>query len=106
MIAKSGNEAYAIYLYADGLMQWTSGADGTNGFGGYGATVGYISMNGSCFSYHYNQEFIDLPGSDTCSIIYINSRSNVGVPGMFVFALDGTEPVFGNHQFKYRFNKF
>ena len=101
MIAKSGNETYVIYLYADGLMQWTSGSDGTNGFGGYSATVGFITKNGPCFSTKadYN-DFIDLPGSDTCSIIYINSRSNVGVPGMFVFALDGTEPVFGNHQCK------
>ena len=98
MIAKSENETYVIYLYADGLMQWTSGADGTNGFGGDGATVGYVTMNGYCFSTkaEYN-DFIFLSGSDTCSIIYINSRSNVGVPGMFVFALDGTEPVFGNH---------
>ena len=99
VIAKSGNETYAIYLYADGLMQWTSGSDGTNGFGGYSASVGYTITNGSCLSYHlYYKNLIFLPGSDTCSIIYINSRSNVGVPGMFVFALDGTDPVFGNYQ--------
>ena len=85
VIAKSGNETYAIYLYADGLMQWTSGSDGTNGFGGYSASVGYTITNGSCLSYHlYYKNLIFLPGSDTCSIIYIN----VGVNGQMLVFLE------------------
>ncbi|CAI8044560.1 hypothetical protein GBAR_LOCUS24699 [Geodia barretti] len=46
----------------------------------------------------YGQSLIsatfELPGSETCSIIHITSRSNVGIPGMFVFDLDGIHPVF------------
>ncbi|CAI8057712.1 Sushi, nidogen and EGF-like domain-containing protein 1 [Geodia barretti] len=83
VIATSGNETYIMYLYADGLMQWISQNGGINDYGGIStANVGYSS------------ETFELPGSETCSIIHITSRSNVGIPGMFVFDLDGTHPVF------------
>ena len=90
MLAQSGNDIYAVCLYADGLMQWTTGNHqqdgGTNGFGGTAASVGFES---SRFSYY-------LPGSRTCSIIHIASRSNVNIPGLFVFLLEaGTEQYFG-----------
>ena len=91
----SGQESYAIYLYADGLIQWTtSDTDGgLNGIGGKAAEVGYISTRNS----ERNSEIRKflLPGSETCSIIDIPSRSNVKVPGIMVLPLDGTNPATG-----------
>ena len=77
-----------MYLYAEGLMQWISANGGINDYGGIStANVVYASAIAT----------FKLPGSKTCSIIHITSRSNVGIPGMFVFDLDGTHPVFGNN---------
>ena len=83
---------FSIYLYADDLMQWTtSDADGgINGIGENSAQVGYIWTQFSEF-YKYL-----LPGSQTCSIIEVSSRSNVNISGMFVLApKQGVLPIFG-----------
>ena len=91
MLAQSGNDTYALYLYADGLIQWTTADDvfgGNNGFGGNAAKVGI------CFR-HTNLSY-KLPGSGTCSIIHIASRSNVNIPGLLVFLLEaGNKQNFG-----------
>ena len=88
MLAQSGDDTYALYLYADGLIQWTTainGNGGSNGFGGNAANVAIRTAS------DYN-----LPGSGTCSIIHIASRSNVNIPGLFVFLLEaGNEQYFG-----------
>ena len=93
MLAKSGNDTFAIYLYADGLIQWTTGdysKGGINGIGGTAALVGYEFKPISTGVYY------DLPGSESCSIIHILSRSNVNISGLFVFLLKpDTEPYFG-----------
>ena len=73
MLVTSGNDTYAILLYT--------------GYGDDDATVGYNSS--------VTQTFFTLPDSQSCSIRHIASRSNVNIPGMFVFALDGTQPVSG-----------
>ena len=80
MLAVSGNQTYAIYLYADGLIQWTTGDDqgGVNGLGGYQPPVaGYSAGDG------IRNTFM-IPGSLTNGIIKIASTSNVQVPGMWV----------------------
>ena len=62
VLTKSGNDMFAIYLYADGLIQWTTGdysKHGINGFGGSSSLVGYefkLTRNGA-------RLFYDLPGS-------------------------------------------
>ena len=76
-----------MYLYADGLMQWTTANGRINDYGPrFTAIVAYDSAI-----------LFYLPGSETCSIIHVTLRSNVGIPGMFVFDLDGTHPVFGKN---------
>ena len=91
VLAQSGNDTFALYLYADGLIQWTTDDDefgGSNGFGGIAAVVGF-------YSYDTDSDYY-LPGSGTCSIIHIASRSNVNIPGLFVFLLEaGNEQYFG-----------
>ena len=78
ILATSGNATYAILLYSTGNDEFNNNY----------ASVGYywLATNTSTI----------LPGSQTCSIRHIASRSNVNVPGMFVFALDGTEQLSGN----------
>ena len=96
VLAQSGNDTYALYLYADGLIQWTTADDefgGSNGFGGIAAVVG-IDF------YDTDSDYYFLPGSGTCSIIHIASRSNVNIPGLFVFLLEaGTEQYFGIYRY-------
>ena len=83
VVARSGDDKYVILLYADGLIQWASG----------GSSMLYPSAS---VGYALNPYKFTLPGSQTCSIIYIASRSNIGTPGVFVFHLNGTDPIFGN----------
>ena len=82
VLARSGNESYAIYLYADGLIQWTASVDqgGENGFGGNAALVGYNAGD--------EITSFKVPGSQTDNILNIVSTSNIGVPGVLVFRLD------------------
>jgi len=70
--------SFIIFLYADGLIQWTTGDDsgGTNGLGGNAATVGYDDDGANFFT---------VPGSGTSDIINITQTSNVGIPGMWMF---------------------
>ena len=74
-------ETYAIYLYADGEIQWTTGdADGgTNGLGGNPAQVGFNKGNGT--------DFGTIPISGTANVINIASTSNVGVDGVYIFKI-------------------
>lgn len=76
------SQTYAIYLYADGLIQWTAGdsQDGENGTGGNGALVGYNAGDGfTSFT---------VPGSQTDGIMHVEITSNVRNPGMWLFRLD------------------
>ena len=74
-------QTYAIYLYADGEIQWTTGdADGgVNGLGGNSAQVGFNRGDGT--------DFGAIPISGTADVLNIASTSNVGVDGMYIFRL-------------------
>ena len=76
-------ETYAINLYADGEIQWTTGdssADGgVNGLGGNPAQVGFNRGDGTDFGV--------IPISGTANVIDIASTSNVGVDGMYIFRI-------------------
>ena len=74
-------ETYAIYLYADGEIQWTTGdADGgVNGLGGNPAQVGFDGGDGTDFGV--------VPISGTADVIDIASTSNVGVDGVYIFKI-------------------
>ena len=72
-----------IFLYADGEIQWTTGdhSGGTNGLGGTAAQAGFNAGDGN--------HSATVPGSQTPSIINIANTSNVDVPGMWIFQVDG-----------------
>ena len=72
-----------IYLYADGMIQWTTGdaSGGSGGFGGTPAQVGFNAGDGTRFAV--------VPESRTGAIVNIDTTSNVGIPGQWMFQVDG-----------------
>ena len=59
------SQSYAIYLYADRLIQWTASVDqgGVGGFGGNAALAGYNAGDGLVS--------FTVPGSQTDDILNI-----------------------------------
>ena len=86
VLATDGNSSLALFLYLDDGIQWTTGDDGggTNGLGGTEAQVGYDA--GDSIDYY------TVPGSMTPSIVDIETTSNVGIPGMYIFQVDLPTP--------------
>ena len=79
MLATNGFDTFATFLYADGLIQWTSSDDsgGVNGLGGNAARVGYNSQDGS--------NYFTISESGTAAIINITQTSNINIPGIWMF---------------------
>ena len=78
----NGPFTFTSFLYADGLIQWTTGdaSGGTNGLGGTPAQGGFNAGDG--------ERFFSIPGSQTPAIINIASTTNVGIPGAWIFRID------------------
>ena len=83
VLATDGSRSFAIFLYLDDGIQWTTGSrnGGSNGLGGTEAQVGYDA--GDSVNYY------TINGSMTPSIVDIETTSNVGIPGMYIFEVDG-----------------
>ena len=83
VLATSATKSFVILLYADGGIQWTTG-DASGGVGGLGGTEALAGINvGDGIN------SITIPGSLTPSIINISKTSNVGIPGVWMFEVDG-----------------
>ena len=78
ILAADNVTSYVIYQYADDEIQWTTDSLGRNA-----ALVGYNA--GDCIRYKTVRE------SMTTEIINITKTSNVGIPGVYVFKVDGME---------------
>ena len=81
-------DTYAIFLYADGEIQWTTGdADGgTNGLGGNTAQIGFNRGDGTDFGI--------IPISGTIEVGIVATTSSVGENGVYVFKIsDSTIPL-------------
>ena len=75
--------SYAIFLYADGLIQWTTGDGGTNGLGGTEAHIGVTAGD--------RQNFITHEYSFSPQILNITSSrmpDNVTVNGTLIYRVD------------------
>ena len=95
-----GTHSFVIFLYADGLIQWTTGdaSGGTGGLGGTPAQGGFNADDGI--------RFLRIPGSRTGAIVDIDTTSNVGVAGQWTFRVDQnqiTTPSPGNYHNYHRF---
>ena len=82
MLTSDGTYSFVSFLYADGLIQWTTGdaSGGTNGLGGTPAQGGFNAGDG--------ERFFSIPGSQTAAILNIYNTSNVGIPGLWTFRVD------------------
>ncbi|XP_062583136.1 protein mesh-like [Saccostrea cucullata] len=85
VLITNGQHSFAIFNYAN--IEWTtgtaSGGTADSGLGGKPAQVGFNAGDGKVY-YVVN-------GSRTADIININKKSNVGIPGKFVFRIDSSE---------------
>ena len=77
-----GTLSFAIFLYADGGIQWTTG-DNSGGAGGRGGTPAVAGVNAGD-----GIQSATVPGSKTQDIINIAMTSNVEIPGMWVFKVN------------------
>lgn len=79
--------SFVIFLYADEGIQWTTGgggiSGGVNGLGGSPAQVGFNAGDG-VRSYR-------VPESQTAAVLNISMTSNVGVPGVWIFQVNGED---------------
>ena len=92
ILATDSVYSFALFLYADGEIQWTTddASGGINGLSGTPAQVGFDAGDGV----HY----ATIPGSRSDAIINVTRTSNVGVPGMWVFRIDEEEVVIAGCQ--------
>ena len=83
VLVSDGRLSFVIFLYAEGLIQWTTGdaSGGTNGLGGIPAQVGFNSGN--------RRQFASVEWSQTPAIVNIDDDiGNTGVKGVWVFRVD------------------
>ncbi|XP_078604865.1 sushi domain-containing protein 2-like [Branchiostoma floridae x Branchiostoma japonicum] len=82
VLASNGRYGFAIFNYGD--ITWTSGTasggDPFTGLGGIAAQVGFNAGNGV--------QYFSVPASRTDDIVDIETTSNVGIPGRWVFRID------------------
>ena len=85
VLATDGDRSYALFLYED--IQWTTSSDsgGVGGLGGNPAIVGFNAGDGV--------RSVEIPDSNTNEIVNIETTSNIGVPGLWVFRVDEQEIV-------------
>ena len=83
MLVTDGTLSFVLFLYADGEIQWTTGdaSGGSGGFGGTPAQVGFDAGDG--------ERFFSVPGSQTADIVDIDTTSNVDIPGVWMFQVNG-----------------
>ena len=77
-----------IFRYEN--VDWTTGdaSDGSNGLGGTPARAGYSAGNGT--------DYFELPQSgNQAALLALESASNVGTPGTFVFSVRNGVPTVG-----------
>ena len=80
VLASDGQRSYALFLYADGLIEWTTGSSSVAH-----AQVGFNAGDGV--------RSARVASSGTPAIINISSTSNVNIDGMWIFEVDGEEIV-------------
>jgi len=83
VLVTDGRLSFVIFLYAEGLIQWTTGdaSGGTNGFGGTPAQVGFNAGDGI--------QYASVQGSQTADIVNIDERlGNTGLKGVWIFRVD------------------
>ena len=91
VLATNCSSSFVLFLYLDDGIQWTTGNldGGMHGLGGDEAQVGYDA--GDSINYY------TVPDSMTPSIVDIETTSNIGIPGMYIFQVDKSSPGKSRH---------
>ena len=86
MLVTDGFNSYIIFLYADGLIRWTTGdlSGGIGGLGGTEAQVGFNAGDGENFARH---EYSQTP--DIINITRSSRPAGLVPPGMLIYRVDG-----------------
>ena len=100
VMATNSSSSFVIYLYAD--LQWAfadprnMGSASGNGSGeGFNTPMDLDLEFGIAGFIGPEQESSLLPGSNSNATLELNSTSNVGRPGLWIFQVDGEEVVSG-----------
>ena len=85
VLTTNGRRSFAIFLYADGGIHWTTGdaSEGNGGFGGTPAQVGFNAGDG--------ERFANITSSQTPDVVNVDSTTNVDTPGVWIFRVDEEE---------------
>ncbi len=86
MLATDGVISVVVFLYAD--MQWAMADSQNRGSGSGGSGLSDVN-DFAAVGFSNGIEFDVISGSYTEEILYINSTSNIAVPGMWTFRVDG-----------------
>ena len=81
-----GLESYAIFLYADGLIQWTT-SDDSGGINGLGGTPAHVGINAGDSQNYLSHEYSFT--NEVISITQSRVPDNVVAGGMLVYKVDG-----------------
>ena len=75
-----GNNSFVIFLYADNLIQWSRADPSTEGGTVVDAQGGFNAGDGT--------RHFTIEGSQTTAIVDIETTSNIGVAGKYLFRVD------------------
>ena len=91
VLATDGVISIVTFLYAD--IQWAVADSQTESGSGSGLSGSEgITLEGfATVGFSDGVQFDVIPGSSTEDIMNINSTSNIAVPGMWIFRVDGTD---------------
>ena len=83
VLTTDGTYSFVSFLYANGLIQWTTGeaSGGIDGLGGSPAQCGFDAGDQTRFFAH--------PASGTAAIINIALTTNINIFGLWSFRVDG-----------------
>ena len=98
VLATNGTRSYVILLYAD--LQWAtadtcSGSGSGSGSGNDEECILYANPAQAGFSAGDGlvMRYFTLNGSSTDAVLSLNSTSNIGRPGVWIFQVDGDQVV-------------
>ena len=85
VLITDGTNSFVIFLYADNLIQWSLG----------NAQAGFNAGDGE---FHFT-----ISGSQTPAIVDIETTSNIGVPGKYLFRVDNARKELDHNRVKLLF---
>ena len=85
VLATNGTKSYVIFLYAD--LQWAA----PNQCNGNGVCTPIANPAQAGFSAGDGMRYFGVNGSGTDAVVSLNSTSNVGLPGVWIFQVDGDQ---------------